>query len=204
VVDAAVALVYGLTSALVLSRRRHVVGYLLGLAALGGGVAAAAGGWRVLATARGLDPEPFASAVSWAWVPGTLSLFLVVPWLVRERPADAPRWGPGVGAAIAVGTTVLSVSLLVTAFYASLGAAVVWGLVTAAAVELRRRRGPASDAVGLGWLALGTLVLAVSFVPLLLPLGRVPMWVTPALHLASQALFPAAVLTVVLRQRLWG
>ncbi|WP_454083993.1 sensor histidine kinase [Georgenia sp. Marseille-Q6866] len=204
VVDATVALVYGLTSALVLSRRRHVVGYLLGLAALGGGLAAAAGGWRVLATARGLDPEPFASAVSWAWVPGTLSLFLVVPWLVRERPADAPWWGPGTGALLAVGTTVLSVSLLLTAFYASLGAAVVWGLVTAAAVERRRRRAPAPDAVGLGWLALGTLVLAVSFVPLLLPLGRVPMWVTPALHLASQALFPAAVLTVVLRQRLWG
>ena len=203
-VDATVALVYGATATLILSRRRHVVGYLLALTALGGGLSAAGGGWRVLAEARGLAAGPLAGAFGWAWVPGTLALFLVVPWLVRERPSAAPWWGPAVGALLAAAALVASLTARYGLLTACLAAAVVWGLVTAAAVELRRRRSSPAEAVGLDWLALGTVVLALSFVPLLLPPDLAPAWVTPVLHLASQALFPAAVLAVVLRQRLWG
>lgn len=204
VVDATVALVYGATATLILSRRRHVVGYLLALTALGGGLSAAGGGWRVLADARGLEAGTFGNAFGFAWVPGTLALFLVVPWLVRERPTTAPWWGPGVGALVALAAAAASLLQGYAVLTACLGAAVVWGLVTAVAVEVRRRRSSPQEAVGLGWLALGTLVLALSFAPLLVPVAWLPPWLTPALHLASQALFPAAVLSVVLRQRLWG
>lgn len=205
VVDATVAVVYGATAALILSRRRHVVGYLLALTALGGGLAAAGGGWQVLAEARGLDPGAFAYTFGWAWIPGTLALFLVVPWLVRERPATGPaRWAPVVGGLVAVAALVSSLTQRYGTLMMVVGVAVVGGLLTALAVEVRRRRSPEHEAVGLGWLALGTLVLALSFVPLVLPPELTPIWVTPALHLASQALFPAAILSVVLRQRLWG
>src|SRR5690606_19615677 len=57
------------------------------------------------------------------------------------------------------------------------------------------------------WLTVSVLVLAVSFVPLALPdelAAELPLAATPLLHLLSQALYPAAVLGVVLRQRLWG
>lgn len=203
-VDATVALVYGATATLILTRSRHVVGYLLALTALGGGLSAAGGGWRVLAESRGLEAGPLSGAFGWAWVPGTLALFLVVPWLVRERPSAAPWWGPAVGALVAATALVASLTARYGLLTAALASAVVWGLVTAVAVERRRRRSSPADAVGLDWLALGTLVLALSFVPLLLPPGLAPAWLTPVLHLASQALFPAAVLAVVLRQRLWG
>jgi signal transduction histidine kinase len=204
IVDVMVGLVYGAVATVVLLRRSHVVGYLAALTALGGGLSALGGGWRMFAEGRGLTPGPLADTFGWAWVPGTLAMFLVVPWLVRERPLGRAWWGPATGALIAA--TALAASL--AGNYAMLAGvlvvAVVFGLVTAAAVELRRRSSPESEAVGLGWLGLGTLVLALSFVPLLLPVGTVPDWLTPALHLASQALFPAAILTVVLRQRLWG
>lgn len=51
------------------------------------------------------------------------------------------------------------------------------------------------------------VVLALSFLPLALPVDvadRLPLALTPLLHLLSQALYPAAILGVVLRRRLWG
>ena len=48
--------------------------------------------------------------------------------------------------------------------------------------------------------------MALSFVPLAVPalFAVVPLAVVPTLHLLSQVLYPAAVLVVVLRRRLWG
>ncbi|MBZ2196062.1 sensor histidine kinase [Occultella gossypii] len=204
IVDVMVGLVYGTVATVVLLRRSHVVGYLAALTAVGGGLSALGGGWRMFAESRGLTPGPLADTFGWAWVPGTLALFLVVPWLVRERPLGRAWWGPATGGLIAAAALVASLAGNYAVLAGVLVVAVVFGLTTAVAVEARRRRSPESEAVGLGWLGLGTLVLAVSFVPLLLPVGTVPDWLTPALHLASQALFPAAILTVVLRQRLWG
>ena len=57
---------------------------------------------------------------------------------------------------------------------------------------------------GLGWLALGTALTAVAFVPVLAPQTWLPYWLTPVIHLVSQTVFPAAVLVVVLRNRMWG
>lgn len=190
-VDLSVAGIYGAVAALVLARRAHAVAWLLALAAVGGGLAAlgfAYDGWSVLSGT--------------AWVPGTLALFLVVPWLVRDHPLGRARWAVAAGAVLSVGflpAASASDRLLVPA----LVAVAAYGLFTAAGVERRRRTGPVEERNGLGWLALGTAVLAASFL-LLLPWPGVPLWAVPALHLASQAVFPAAVLVVVLRNRLWG
>lgn len=208
VVDVAVACVYGTVAALVLSRRPHPVGWILALAAVGGGVAAIGFGYPQLAAQRpGL---PLADVVQWlqstAWVPGTLALFLVVPWLVRDHPLGRARWGVVVGALLVVGVLAAQVLEWFAPFTALLATCVVAGLVAAGAVEHRRRHGPVAERNGLGWLALGTSLLALSFVPLVLPYGSVPLpvWTTPVLHLLSQAVYPAAILVAVLRSRMWG
>lgn len=208
VTDATMAAVYGTVASVLLARQRHVVIVFLLIAAVGGGFAALGGAWTQAADAGRLPEVPAIEILySTAWVPGTLSLFLVVPWLVR-RDIDRAAWvwaAPGMLLALAFG--VLGQTLPEDAF-ALMGVvilvAVVWGLVTAVAVERRRRRAPVGEREGLAWLAVGTAVMALSFLPLLLPFGLVPDWTVPALHLACQTVFPIAILAVVARQRLWG
>ena len=208
VVDVAVACVYGTVAALILSRRPHAVGWLLALAAIGGGLAALGFGYPAVAERRpGL---PGAEAVQWlqstAWVPGTLALFLVVPWLVRDHPLGRAVWGVVAGALVVVSFLTAQLVGAESAFTVLLAVAVLLGLGSAAAVEHRHRRGPVAERNGLGWLALGAALLAISFAPLLLPYGAVPLpvWTTPVLHLLSQAVYPAAILVAVLRSRMWG
>ncbi|WP_204163900.1 sensor histidine kinase [Nocardioides solisilvae] len=204
-VDVSVACVYGTVAAVVLSRRPHPVGWIVALAAVGGGAAAL--GYALEAwwqENRGDGPPGWLDAVnSTAWVPGTLAIFLVVPWLVRDHPLGRARAGVAAGALVC-GLTAAGSALVVDPLVGiGLVLSVPLGLLAALAVELRRRRGPAAERNGLGWLAVGTLLMALSFVPLLVPLG-LPLWVTPVLHLASQVFFPAAILVAVLRGRMWG
>ncbi len=68
------------------------VGWILTLTAVGGGLAAVSFQWTVRLAS---DPDlpllrPLASAQQWGWVPGTLALVTVVPWLVRDTPPG--RW----------------------------------------------------------------------------------------------------------------
>ncbi|OOL27051.1 histidine kinase, partial [Rhodococcus rhodochrous] len=203
-VDAVGAAVYGTVAGVVLARRVHPVPILLSLASIGVGLSALSYAWTKLAEVRpGL---PFAGVLaplqSTAWIPGTLALFLVVPWLVRDTPLDRrARLGVLAGAVVtawffwartftgtAVGWLVLPVVTL--------------GLLAAADITYRWRCGPVSDRIGLGWLALGTALMAVSYIPLAVP--GLPWMLTPLLHLATQAFYPVAILVVVLRQRLWG
>src|SRR5690606_40153040 len=82
---------------------------------------------------------------------------------------------------------------------------VVMGLVTAVATACRWRRGPVEERRGLGLLALGTALMALSFLPLLGTWASPDaLLALPLTHLACQALFPAAILVCVLRNRLWG
>jgi signal transduction histidine kinase len=207
-VDVMVACVYGTVAAVILARRRHPVPWLLALAAVGGGFAAVGFAYRALAAERpGLpELEALGALQGLAWVPGTLALFLVVPWLVRDHALGRAVWGVVAGTALIVAFLVTQVVGADDTFPAFVAAIVVLGLVTAAAVEVRHRRGPVAERNGLGWLALGTALLALSFLPLALPWGLlpIPVWFTPALHLASQAVYPAAVLVAVLRGRMWG
>ncbi|GAA0255230.1 sensor histidine kinase [Cryptosporangium japonicum] len=208
-VDATVAAVYGTVAGLTLSRRRHPVPWLVALMAIGCGVSAFAMAWSSLGARRPLPgAELAANLISIGWVPGTLAIFLVVPWLVRDHPLD--RVGlVGVTLGSAVSLAFLGVNLTQpedpapTVVLAAASVAV--GLLAAADVTRRRFVGPADERIGLGWLAAGTAVMALSFLPLaLFDVVAVPIWFTPVLHLAAQAVFPAAILVAVLRQRMWG
>ncbi|HEU5483479.1 MAG TPA: histidine kinase [Microlunatus sp.] len=208
VTDAAMAAVYGTVAALLLARRRHVVIAFLLVAAVGGGLAALGGAWRQAALVGELPASPvIESLFSTAWVPGTLSLFLVVPWLVR-RTVDRAAWLRALpGLLITAAFLIVGQLIPEEAFGVVIGllALVVgWGLVSAAAVERRRRTAGPGESEGLAWLAVGTAVMALSFVPLVLPYGSAPFWTVPALHLACQTVYPVAILAVVARQRLWG
>jgi signal transduction histidine kinase len=208
VVDVMVALVYGSVAAVILSRRSHPVAWLIGFAAVGAGIAALGGGWASYAIAAELPAETIGMAVfGSAWVPGTLSLFLVVPWLVRETRLSRVE-GAGLIVSILV-TTVMTVQRLVFPMSdnrLTILAVVVMGLITALSVLVRRRSGPAAQHPGLGLLALGTAVMALSFLPLVLVeyTSASVLLLVPASHLACQAIFPAALLVTMLRNRLWG
>lgn len=208
VTDASMSAVYGTAAAVLLARARHaVIGFLL-LAAVGGGLAALGGAWRQAALSGRVPTVPAVEALySAAWVPGTLSLFLVVPWLVRRDVHRAAWLSALPGLLLTVAFLAIGQSIPEDAYVALvvlLGAVVGWGLVSAAAVERRRRTAVAGDREGLAWLAVGTAVMALSFLPLMLPYGLAPSWTVPALHLACQTVFPIAILAVVARQRLWG
>lgn len=223
-VDAMVACVYGTVAAVTLSRRLHPVPWIIAVTGIGGGLAALGYAWWVFELRHPELPalDGLVKLQNTGWVPGTLALFVVVPWLIRDHPLRWEWLGPVAG--------VLLIVLLEYSRIAEDGewdrelfiATVVLGLVTAAAVELRHRLGPAEERNGLGWLAVGTLVMALSFLPLTLPLafdeqGSPTVNVlggsfdfldilnlTPFLHFAAQAVFPAAILVAVLRGRMWG
>ncbi|MFF4836040.1 histidine kinase [Streptomyces sp. NPDC001315] len=234
VVDAADAVVYGLVAAVVLSRRMHPVAWLVASTAVGGGVAAVTA-QAVTLWAR--DAGPGAVPPSWAvlqgtaWIPGTLALVLIVPYLVSEHaPTHAVRTAIGVGIALIVGLLAVRLTdpwpwpegepsapfavrdagwgrLVEPVQRTLLGCVVVLGLLAAGHAARRRMRDTTGAGRGLGWLAIGTALVAVTFLPLVLFTGEGPTALrlfTPLTHLASQAFFPAAVLVVVLRQRLWG
>ncbi|MEV4493470.1 sensor histidine kinase [Micromonospora coxensis] len=230
-VDFTDCLVYGVVAALVLLRRGHPVAWLLAATGVGGGLSAFSSVWvDLLRVHPGLpDPVWLTSARVWAWAPGMLSLIVVLPWLVREGRLPRPaRLAVGTGALVVAAIEVSALTwpgtptrpsgaplpirstawaeLIVRADPWLYAAVPVLGLVTAAALAHRWRTGPVGERVGLGWLTVGTVLLALSFAPVGLPGSArlVPDWLAPTAMLASQAFFPAAVLAVVLRQRLWG
>ncbi|TQM05863.1 sensor histidine kinase [Pseudonocardia kunmingensis] len=226
VVDVVVAVVYGLVARVLLARRAVAVAWWVALAAIGDGVAAFAAGYARVAPAGFALPgaDAVASLTSVAWVPGTLGLIVVVPWLVREGAlsagAHAAVW-TGAAACVAVtaarvlvpdGTAVVPVPAALEALAGSLtlqmGTVVVLGALATADAARRWSRGSPAARRGLGWLALGSGLMTLSFVPLALPLplamALVDPGVVPAIQLAAQAFFPAAILVVVLRQQLWG
>lgn len=209
VVDVMVGLVYGAVAAVILVRRSHPVAWLVALAAVGGGLAALGGGWASFTLTHPGAPGGAVAIGMFgsAWVPGTLALFLVVPWLVRETPLDpTARMGAAVGILTTAALTTQRLAAPETDNRGLLLAVVVVGLGTAAAVLWRHRRGPVAERAGLGLLAAGTALMALSFLPLLL----VPytdagiVLLVPISHLACQALFPGALLVTMLRNRLWG
>lgn len=232
-VDAVDAVVYGAVAWLLLSRTHHPVAWILAVTSVGGGLAALGAQWTLLWYERPDLPQLRGLQLmqSVAWVPGTLALIVVVPWLLRDGPLDRTAKGlVGLGIAIVAWTVLLRVTdpfgpdgdplsplairnesweeLISRAAKWENGALVTLGLV--ATTDVWRRRGRTTDAGArraLTWLAVSVAVLSLSFLPLALPdawSAELPMAFTPLVHLVSQALYPAAILGVVLRQRLWG
>lgn len=219
-----VAIVYGTVGAVTLSRRRHVVPGILAITAVGGGLAALGFAWQAIISRYPDLPalDQLVQLTNTAWVPGTLALFLVIPWLIRDHPMGWERIGPAAGVVVIVAMEYERYARDGAWDQTLFRATVALGVITAVAVEVRHLFGPPEERNGLGWLAAGTLVMALSFVPLTLPVvfdetdvpkvdllgGTVEfldvLTFTPGLHLAAQALFPAAIMVAVLRGRMWG
>ncbi|UYP19278.1 histidine kinase [Rhodococcus sp. Z13] len=202
-VDVVGAAVYGTVAGVILARRVHAVPILLAVASIGVGVAALSYGWTELALVRPELPVGFVAPLqNTTWIPGSLALFLVIPWLVRDRPA-----GPAVRLGVLAGAVTTAWFYWARTFTDIpdvwfVGPVVVVGFVTSAHVLWRRRQGPVDERAGTGWLALGSAMMTASYIPLAVP--GVPWMLTPLLHLGTQAFYPVAILAVVLRQRLWG
>ncbi|QCQ93336.1 sensor histidine kinase [Rhodococcus sp. SGAir0479] len=206
-VDVVGGAVYGTVAGVVLARRVHPVPIILGVAAVG--IASAALGYSYAQWALVRPGLPWVEALSplqnTAWIPGTLALFVVIPWLVRDhRPDVVARLGVVAGTAATAWffwartfTDVPPVPLVAPV--------VLVGTLAAADAVRRWRWGPADERIGLGWLALGTALMVVSFVPLMLPPAWPGLWMlTPVMHLVVQPFFLAAIFVSILRQRMWG
>jgi signal transduction histidine kinase len=232
VVDLADAVVYGVVAWVLLARSRHVVAWLLAVTAVGGGLAALGAGWTSLLVDH---PDlPTLNRLQWlqnsAWVPGTLALIVIVPWLVRDEPLGRiPRIAVGAGVAVIGWMVVVRVTdpfpwpqgaslaplpvrsawwstTIEDWFVPQIVAVCTLGAVATAGVVLRWRRLPDERRRGLGWLAVATGLMTASFVPLALPdawASHLPLELTPVVHLLSQAFLPAALLVAILRQRMW-
>lgn len=234
VVDVADAIVFGTVGYLLLSRSRHGVAWIVAATGLGGALAGLGAQWTELHAQRPDDvPELMQLQMlqNWAWVPGTMALFLVVPWLVRRGPL-----GPIARAATVVATALVAVLLLLRVtdpwpwpdddpmmllairhehWVTVVDKGVPWayfacaigGLVTAVAVGRRWLLLRPDERRGFGWLTVAVALMSLSFLPLGLSDGQIdflPAEFTPLTHLASQLFFPGALLVAVLGQRLWG
>lgn len=232
-VDVADAFVFGAVGWMLASRVSTPVAWIVVGCGFGGAVAAFSSQWTALrSTHPDVAPLPLLeSAQSWAWIPGTLAMILVVPWLVRRRPMDlVGRIGVPVGIVVTVGMvatrwtdpfpwpdepSVMPFALHDEGWVTTLeridrgfmAAIVIVGLAAAADLTRRWVSLEQLDARrGLGWLAVGVTLMTLAFAPLALPASWVdglPVGLTPTLHLASQLFFPGALLVAVLGQRMW-
>lgn len=206
-VDVVGGAVYGTVAGVVLARRIHTVPIILGAAAVGIALAAAGYSYSQWALVRPGLPwvEVISPLQNTAWIPGTLALFLVIPWLVRDHAVDL------------VGRLGLVAGIAATAWFfwartftdvppvPLVAPVVIVGALAAGDAVRRWRRGPVEERIGLGWLALGTALMALSFVPLMLPPAWPGLWMlTPVMHLVVQPFFLAAIFVSILRQRMWG
>src|SRR3546814_10591029 len=109
-VDTVDAVVYGVVAWLLLSRLRHSVAWILALTAVGGGLAAVGAQWTLVWGEHRDLPELSGLQLmqSTAWVPGTLALIVIVPWLLREDRLElVSRIVVGLGVAL-IGWTLLT------------------------------------------------------------------------------------------------
>ncbi len=232
-VDTTDAVVFGAVAALLLARGRHPVSWLVALCAVGGGLAAVGFQWSAVTMVHPDVPTLGAlqSAQNWGWPPGTYAMIILVPVLVRRRPLRRIDVGfLAVGSIVIAAWTLIRLtdpwpwpmgeSMAPLAIHSewwldfiertgSAQFAVVCVLAAIATGDLIRRwRSQSTDQRrGLGWLAVAAGLMTATFVPLALPMSwtsDLPVWLTPVLHLASQAFFPAALLVAVLGQRIAG
>ncbi len=136
---------------MVLARRVHPVPIILGAAAIGIGLAALGYAYSQWAAVRPDLPwvDVLSPLQNTAWIPGTLALFLVIPWLcarppVGRRGASGTRRRHTGDAWFFLARTFTDVSEVPL-----LAPVVAVGFVAAADVARRWRSGPVDERVGL-------------------------------------------------------
>ena len=231
IMDVVTALVYGGVTLVMLPRSRHPVAWILALTAVGCGLSAFSTQY-VLLGRSGVDLPGLGLAFpasGWVWVPGTYAAMAIMPWIVSER--RWPRWAIGVvgSVVVAIGVSVISVAtiqyvgapanpLAITAstwtdVTSSLGLwpdrfCVVISLAGTAYLFWRWNSESVARRRGLGWLTIGQFFMAVAFVPVVVPMpasfAEATVELSGVALIAAQAFLPAALLVVVLGQRLWG
>jgi signal transduction histidine kinase len=224
------AALFGPVVALMLPRRRHPVVLVVAATALGGGACALM--TSVLMLEDGPNGG-FAGLLvhlnGWVWAPGMFATIAVMPWLVTEH-----RLGGAARVMVALGLAGIGLTIVTLATAQQQGAPAnpisveagwwrslvtdigIWpgrlcfaiGMVASLYLLDRWLRGPEAERHGLGWLAIGQTLLTISFLPVFFPQLLID---APDLAnvlafglLGAQAFLPAALLVVVLRQRLWG
>lgn len=224
-----VALIYGPLSALLIVRRPHPVASILAVHAVGSGIAALGVQWGLLGQiVPGLPLWGLlAHAAGWGYIPGTV-MTTIIP-LLLIGPLTAFRRGlvvvatacasAGFFAALtqqAEGGPPNPFAIPIAAYQQSTESIYAVAVVVAVAVScataviiLQRWLGlPPDDRRGLGWLVTGHIFLTVSYGSLILPdMQDVPGWVWDFGMIApvvGQVFYPAAVLVMVLGQRLSG
>ncbi|GAA1761719.1 hypothetical protein GCM10009795_005230 [Nocardioides hankookensis] len=228
-VDVAAAFVYAPVSALIVARRPHPAGIVLALMAVGSAAAAFGIRYGQLAMrSDGLPLEGFVTFLAgWAFVPGTFAMASLPLMVRRDRLPGLDRFvvlATIVMAALATLASMTQVSRvpgidnpwaihdpsyqgLIAPAYETLSAlAIVAALSTTVILALRYRRGSSSP--GQAWLLAGHLVLTLSYLAMALPESAdSPAWllsfalIAPAI---AHVVKSAAILVVVLGQRLWG
>lgn len=225
-----VALIYGPVAALILARRPHPVGVIIAIHAVGSGIAAFGVQYGLLgAEVPGLPGWGLLTfAAGWGYVPGTF-MTAALPLLVTRR--RVPRWQRGLvvvcavvaGVAFFVSLTQQSVpspvnplAIDIPAYQAMLApiyttlsfVAVAISVVSCVVLVGRWARSRRRSRVGIAWLTVGHAFLTLSYLSLVLPEGlALPQWIVGFAMVApvlGQILYPAAILVVVLGQRLWG
>ncbi|GEB13042.1 Histidine kinase [Pimelobacter simplex] len=227
VLEGIVALVNGVVAALVLGRRRHVVGWIFGLVALGFTLALVTGQLALAGVGSPSVHAALAHAPYWVWVPGAYASALVLPWVLRAS-GRAPALPIAAGVLVATGTTLIrllhqqpdapphpwAVSAATDRLLTGAGRVllVVTVLLAGAALASLVRRalaGERADRTASAWVAAGLGLLTVAFLGLrLTPVDAVGftdvLEAALFLFLGSQLMIPVAALTVVLRGRMGG
>ena len=227
--DVISAFLYGAATLLMLPRSRHPVVWILVAVALGCAIASLVTQGVLVAGAdwpkdQGLFSLYLLSMA--AWLPGNYGMLAIMPWLVA--PAGAT---PAARAATWAGVSAVSlsvISLVTDPYEGSVGSltGVTWepwrqamealgrwpdraclvlgglGAVRLSMMWWERRR---SEVTGYGWLALGHLLVTLTFVPVfLVSMDGQVLEASGVSLIVAQGFLPVALLVVVLRQELWG
>lgn len=225
-----VALIYGPLSAALIALRPHPVATLLAVHAVGSGLAAFGVQYGLLGeVVPGLPAWGFiAHAAGWGFLPGTVATTIIPLLIAREPLSLLHRTLVGIGLGLAAIGLVLAFTyqapggpdnpfaLPIPAYQAAaqdayaiiVTVALVLSAVTAVILFRRWLRTPSNERAALGWLVIGHSFLTLSYGALVLPeAGEMPaiVWqfgmIAPVI---GQIFYPAAVLVMVLDQRLWG
>ncbi len=226
----AVALLYGPVSALILARTSHPVGVILAVHAIGSGIAAFGVQWGLLGASVPHLPlwGFFAFAAGWGFVPGTFMTAALPLLLTRTRP---PRWQSALVVLcvlVAVSAWFISVTQqsvpvpvnplaipspayqeALPGLYTVLSfIAVGISFLSCGVLVGRWAKAKGRARTEWAWLTLGHTFLTLSYLALVLPESfSPPEWVLGfglVAPVVGQVIYPAAILVVILGQRLWG